>query len=263
MRNRSPDLWTAWFCCSALLIAAVGGCTPGGDDGPAVSPPASDQGAPAEVAAARPPAVEPPRSTPDAPEGFVPIRLTDCRVFSSSQAPGAGTWSADDTTIRCSGQPRGYLYTKKPYRNFTLHCDFRFRPPDDLEPAKRELCNTGFLIYVTEPHKQWPRSLEVQGRHDQMAAIKANGGASEPELALHDEAARPEVRKPVGEWNSIEIVSRDGTLTARLNGTVICESGPTGLREGPIGLQSEGVAVEFRHLRIREEPSADDQRAEQ
>ena len=199
----------------------------------------------------------------DVDTGFRPIRLADCGVFYGKGDRDGATWTEHGPVLRCSGKPRGYLYTKQSYRNFTLRCDFRYLQTQSLDLEKRELCNTGFLIYVTEPHKQWPVSLEVQGRFDQMAAIKANGGAEDPELLLHDEEARAQARSPVGEWNTIEIVSRDGALTADLNGLPICRSAATGLLEGAIGLQSEDFAVEFRNLRVREDPIAADQPAEQ
>ena len=195
--------------------------------------------------------------------GFRPIRLADCDVFYGKGERNGATWTEHGAVLRCSGKPRGYLYTKQSYRNFTLRCDFRFTGTETVSPKKRELCNTGFLIYVTEPHKQWPVSLEVQGRFDQMAAIKANGGAADPELLLHDAAAREQARSPVGEWNSIEIVSRDGALSADLNGTPICRSAATDLVEGAIGLQSEDFAVEFRNLRIREDRAPPVQPTEQ
>lgn len=182
--------------------------------------------------------------------GFTPIRLDDCEIFHGKGDRRGETWTAEGDEIRTSGQPKGYLYTKRSYRNFTLQCEFRFESSDaDAQPP----ANTGFLVYITPPHKQWPMSLEVQGRQDEMGQIKANGGAAEPERIVWDEAARDKARRPVGEWNRIEIVSRDGALTAVLNGVTVCRAASTELTEGPIGLQSEGFVVHFRNLQVREE----------
>jgi hypothetical protein len=52
----------------------------------------------------------------------------------------------------------------------------------------------------------------------------------------------------------MEITSRDGALTAMLNGVVVCTAEPGELREGPIGFQSEGAEIFFRNLRIKELP---------
>jgi hypothetical protein len=62
---------------------------------------------------------------------------------------------------------------------------------------------------------------------------------------------RERIKRPAGEWNRVEIVVRDGAITARLNGELICTSQPGELKEGLLGLQSEGYLVKFRNLRVR------------
>lgn len=108
------------------------------------------------------------------------------------------------------------------------------------------------MLHITEPHKQWPKSLEVQGRFEDLATIKENGGAAKVEI-VDDRTARESARKPIGEWNAIEIISKSGTVTALLNGTKVCESQPSDVTSGMIGLQSEDFEVHFRRLRIRTE----------
>ena len=66
-----------------------------------------------------------------------------------------------------------------------------------------------------------------------------------------DTAARKKVRKPHKEWNSIEIISKNGAITSKLNGAVICQSEAYELTEGPIGFQSEGAPIDFRNIRIK------------
>ena len=109
---------------------------------------------------------------------------------------------------------------------------------------------TGFLVYITGEHKLWPMCLEVQGKHVQMAAIKENGGA-EPVKAEDDDAARQQARKPVGQWNSLDIVSKDGALAVSLNGTPISKCEPDFLSEGLIGIQAEDHPFEVRRIRVR------------
>lgn len=184
-------------------------------------------------------------------DGSTIIRLVDCEEFFAKGPGPEPTWTSEsDNLIHCSGSPKGYLYTKDVYGNFTMRCDFRYERPDNVEDeSELELSNTGFLIYISGKHKQWPVCLEVQGRQDTLATIKANGGAAGPEIDDHGDA-RQSARKPVGEWNSIEITSRDGALTATLNGTPICTSQPTELVKGHLGIQSESFDVEFRDWRI-------------
>lgn len=184
--------------------------------------------------------------------GFVLLGLDDFEVFHGKEPGEAPTWTSEGETLRCTGQPRGYLYSKQPYGNFTLRLDYRFIPQEGADEKKRENSNTGFLVYITGENKLWPVSLEVQGKHVEMAHIKPNGGAAAIEVEDNAEA-RQQARLPVGEWNSIEIVSKDGALTSFLNGEKICESQPGELSEGLLGIQSEDFETEFRNLRIREE----------
>ncbi len=177
------------------------------------------------------------------------LSLADFQTFQGEE----GTWTERDGEIVCSGQPRGYLYSKENYDDFILEADFLLVPPEgESDPARLEATNTGFMIHIQEPHKVWPVSLEVQGKFVEMCSIKANGGAAE--LTIEDDAAaRDAARKPLGEWNHVQIVSHDGALEARLNGELICTSEAGELRSGRIGLQSEGFEVHFRDLRIQVE----------
>jgi hypothetical protein len=144
------------------------------------------------------------------------------------------------------------LHSKEKFRDFTLRLEFRFAPSFDERSTKNFDPNSGVMIFITEPHKQWPKSLEVQGRISELATIKGNGGARTFEL-VDDPAAREAARKPAGEWNALELISKGGALTALLNGTKVCESQPSDVSEGSIGLQSEDYEVHFRRLRIRSE----------
>lgn len=212
-------------------------------------------------------------------DGFRTLTLSDFEPFFAKppQSPQT-TWIAMHDAIVCFGKPKGYLYSKEKFADFTLRLELRFAPvpPAPLSvPAKRSLqsskadsttppvdrqaesdsrLNTGVMLFITEPHKQWPKSLEVQGRFGDMATIKENGGAAKIEV-VDDDAARKSARKPVGEWNAIEVISKGGVITSLLNGTKICEGQTKDLDmvHGMIGLQSEDFEVHFRRLRIRPE----------
>lgn len=200
---------------------------------------------------ASPVAEAPPAEAPTTPgqspapddEGFIPLRLADFEPFQGVE----GTWREEEGLIKCSGTPKGYLHSRETYRNFTWKGEFLFVPVADESPLKY---NTGFMLHIQEPHKVWPRSLEVQGRFDEMAQVKSNGGV--PPLSVNDDpAARETARQPLGSWNAIEIISRDGSVTSLLNGQRVCTSELGELIEGEIGLQSELFEVHFRNLRIR------------
>ncbi len=216
-------------------------------------PEQSGKSAPAAAAkeATPAPSSEPDTFTPE--DGFTRLSLDDFDVFHGKKPRSTATWTSTGGILHCTGKPRGYLHSRKTYKNFTLRLDYRFTPPTDAAAAEK--ANTGFLVYITEPHRLWPVCLEVQGKQPEMGQIKANGRVDVIDAAgvRDDESARQKARKPVGEWNSIEIVSRDGGLTSFLNGTKICENKPGELRDGAIGIQAEDFEVQFRRIRIREE----------
>lgn len=224
-----------------VLLALAGGCR---QEPPTKATPVTNSNGPPTTAIAHEAvATEPPFHLE---EGFEQLAFADFEAFGAE----ADTWAATDEGLKCSGKPKGYLYSKQPYQNFTLRVDYRFPKPDNVKDEAKFKGNTGFLIYVTGEHKLWPMCLEVQGKHVQMAAIKENGGA-EPVKVEDDDAARQQARKPVGQWNSLEIISKDGALAVSLNGTPISKCEPDFLSEGPIGIQAEDHPFEVRRIRLR------------
>ena len=189
-------------------------------------------------------------------EGFRELTFSDFDPFFAKppKAEALPTWIAVGKAIVCTGKPKGYLYSKHKFKDFTLRLELRFAPAETSEAndSKPFDPNSGVMLYITEPHKQWPKSLEVQGRFSELATIKANGGATKVE-PVDDATVRESARKPTGEWNALEILSKAGSLTVLLNGQKICESQPSDVSEGSIGLQSEDFEVHFRRLRIRAE----------
>ncbi len=234
--RRSRQTWP--FLLSVTLVIGCGGSVAG---------PAKPVASPAVVAH---PVVAVEAAPPASPfvleEGFDTLTFADFEAFAAE----ADTWSATAEGLQCAGKPKGYLYSKQSYQNFTLRLDYRFPRPDNLKDDAKFKGNTGFLVYITGEHKLWPVCLEVQGKHVQMAAIKENGGA-EPVKTEDDDTARQQARKPVGQWNSLEIVSQDGALSVQLNGTPISKCDPDFISEGPIGIQAEDHPFEVRRLRLR------------
>lgn len=186
-------------------------------------------------------------------DGFRALTLSDFEPFFAKPPQSLETtWLAVHDAIVCFGKPKGYLYSKEKFADFTLRLELRFAPATTEAAAKNFNPNTGVMLFINEPHKQWPKSLEVQGRFADLATIKENGGAAKMDV-VDDATARESARKPVGEWNALEISSKAGALTSLLNGTKVCESQPSDVTSGMIGLQSEDFEVHFRRLRIRAE----------
>lgn len=207
----------------------------------------------------------PPNAVPSAPQpdadGFLPLDLGVSNIVGETKngqtllpTPVDVSRATDTFAVRLKigGESRGYVYTDRSYRNFTLRFDVRWPNAAELPEDERPNANTGALLFITGDHKVWPKCLEVQGKWSELCHIKSNSRDVSVEVRDNEEA-RQQARKPVDEWNSVEIVAKDGALTSYLNGTKIAESDPTELVEGPIGFQAERYDVEFRNVRIREE----------
>ena len=182
-------------------------------------------------------------------EGFSAIPFGEMAVFPADDTT-TGTWTSQGDEFLCTGKPKCYLYTKTPFGDGTLRFDYQFEPdPKITDPAKLAGHNTGVLLFIQEPHAVWPKSIEVQGKHSEMGQLRPNGGAVAVEFQDSPDV-RESARKPVGEWNSIEITTKAGAITASINGQVVAVGQPGELTSGLIGLQAEGHRLRYRHLRF-------------
>jgi hypothetical protein len=64
------------------------------------------------------------------------------------------------------------------------------------------------------------------------------------------EKAQPSSEKATGEWNKVKISVNEGHIEIRIN-DVLQNSATSEVKEGHIGLQSEGKEILFRNLVIR------------
>jgi hypothetical protein len=161
------------------------------------------------------------------------------------------TWSVKDGVIICTGHPNGYFYTEKSYKNYVFRYDWRYKRPEGLKAEKDFKGNSGCLIHIQEPHKVWPKCVEVQGenlRHGILIFLYNK----EIGKSKYDQKTKDQVTHPVGEWNTTEIFCKDdGSIIAKINGTEV-SSGKGELTEGQIGFQSEGAEIHFRNIKIKE-----------
>ena len=163
--------------------------------------------------------------------------------------PGT-TFRVEDGIVYCSGRPHGYMYFDKKYLNFTLRLDFRFKPYPDTENDDTFYGNSGYLLFITK-HQVWPKMIEIQGQNSNVLFAF---GVDAKVKATDDAEARKRALKPVGQWNSVEIVSKDGQVNSYLNGTLISTVTEHEFKEpGYIGFQSEGAEIYWRSIRIKEE----------
>jgi cytochrome c2 len=161
--------------------------------------------------------------------------------------PGS-TFRIENGTVITSGRPYGYMYTEKQYLNFTLRLEYRFTPIPDIENDSEFPGNSGYLLFIKE-HQVWPKYIEIQGGNSGVLSVISTGGKA---VFTVDNDARRRALRPVGEWNSIEILSANGQIKSSLNGTLISTISEHEYTGGHIGFQSEGSEIAWRNIRIKE-----------
>jgi mono/diheme cytochrome c family protein len=178
---------------------------------------------------------------------------TNCspRPTGCGQTVPGTTFKVEDGMIADSGTPHGYMYPLKKFGpNFTLRVEYRYDPWPGSESDDDYYGNSGYLLFITE-HHVWPRTLEIQGRQSMEMTINAMDGHA---TFTWDDELRKKVKKPAGEWNSVEIVSKGNEVWSSLNGTLLSHvSAHDFPSSGYIGIQSESGTMHYRNMRIKPE----------
>jgi hypothetical protein len=183
--------------------------------------------------------------------------LTGWKPFAGdSNADLTKTWSVSDGVIRCSGNPAGYMRTETDYANYLLHVEWRW--PDQGG-------NSGVLVHMNGSDKVWPKSLECQlyaGNAGDFWLIGDGPGYLENiETGEHAKGGdrvrgrrvvklKDSAEKPLGQWNSYEIIVKDDWVVVFVNGVLQNVATKCTLTSGKICLQSEGTPIEFRNVYI-------------
>ncbi|HRR33084.1 MAG TPA: DUF1080 domain-containing protein [Kiritimatiellia bacterium] len=158
------------------------------------------------------------------------------------------TWTIANGVIRCTGKPFGYLMTQQIFANFTLKAEYRWY-------AQTEQMNSGIFVLKTGPDNFFlPKAVEAQlkkgsaGDFVLLSKATVNGLDNPKNMSVKKLAASSE--KPDGEWNSVEIVVQQNTVTVFINGVLQNKGHSAYTDAGAICLQSEGGAIEFRNITV-------------
>ncbi|MDM7460965.1 MAG: DUF1080 domain-containing protein [bacterium] len=159
-------------------------------------------------------------------------------------------WRVEDGILICKGEPLGYLYTEKDYKNYILRVEWRWAP--DKKPG-----NSGVLLRVHGAHKIWPRSVEAQLLYTNAGDFWLIDGAplqTDPEFidknAERHRWRKKSAEKPAPEWNQYEIIVYKDRILLRVNGELVNEGSGAEEIAGKIALQSEGGEIHFRKVEL-------------
>jgi hypothetical protein len=210
--------------------------------------------------------------TVNAQKGFKPIfdgkTTTGWHTYGKTSA-SAG-WKVDDGILHFDPEAAkngegGDLVTNAEYENFHLKLDWKVAPN----------ANSGIIFYVNDNPDKYKNTFET-GLEMQ---VLDNEGHPDGKITKHRAGdlydlikSKSEPVKPVGEWNTAEIISKNGKLTFVLNGVIIVETtlwddnfralvagskfaawpGFGTFRKGHIALQDHGNSVWYRNISIKE-----------
>ncbi len=179
--------------------------------------------------------------------------FTGFAFFMKDNANPTNTWTIEHGVIHCSGRPTGYLRTKQAYADYKLTVEWRFVK---VAPGAD---NTGVLVHMQLPDKLWPPCVQYQGKSSKQGDLLLMGGAESKEhRGMDANTAVPKrgepSEKPVGEWNTCEVVCDNATVKAFVNGKLMNETTECTVKSGFIGFQSEGGEFEVRRMYLEPLP---------
>lgn len=169
-------------------------------------------------------------------------------------------FSVENGQLHVSGKEFGYLCTEKAYRNYHLTVEFKWGanryPP--RENAKRD---SGIMYHIplNTEDRVWPVGIECQIQEGDVGdfwlvggtTIEVDGNRNEPGPWVRM-AKKRDAEKPTGEWNRVEVISKDGVCTHIVNGVTVATGTNPSVREGKILLQTEGAETYFRKVELEE-----------
>ena len=124
-----------------------------------------------------------------------------------------------------------------------FHVEFRFVPVI----GTKSNYNSGVFIRNSAQGEIWHQAQLTMDGGYLFGRTLANG---QPQRIKLNPTERR--MKPAGEWNVLETTAQGKTLIVWLNGADTCTYEKCDVPRGYIAVESEGYAVEFRNLKLKE-----------
>ena len=167
-------------------------------------------------------------------------------IVNNKNLSESSLFSMDKGILKITDVSTGYLRTRKVYKNFTLSVQWRWT---------KVAANSGVLIHIQPKDTIWPVCFQVQQKVNAAGDIICMNGLWAKEctdtVKFTVPKMKPSNEKPVNEWNSMTVISKNGNLEVYINEQL--QNKITGMtaQKGYIGFQAEGKPVEFRNLIIK------------
>ncbi len=164
-----------------------------------------------------------------------------------ADANAKSVWKVQDGEIRCTGKPTGFLRTAKEYSDYKLVLEWKWAG----KPG-----NSGVLLHMSGEEKIWPLCMEAQlmnGRAGDFIGMGCDFNENKTEkgsFIRYTPRMNDSNEKEPGGWNKYEIICKGDTIEASVNGQLQNKATGVALQKGYIGLQSEGVPIMFRNIKL-------------
>ena len=170
---------------------------------------------------------------------------------------GDGVWSVmSDGTLLGDRKPKeshdqAWVYTKEEFGEFDLELEYWTRLGGNSGVTLRDHTRAKYAVYPNHDRERTPshNGYEIQIYNLDTPVKYATG-------SIYLFAESKGVVQKTGDWNLLEIQSRNDTIRVLVNGKLVCEhpGDPARPKTGPIGLQLHDKAsvAMFRNIRIRE-----------
>lgn len=171
-------------------------------------------------------------------------------ITKEGEKPADTAFKISDGILSTSGSPIGYLRTKETFKNYTLSLEWRWQP-------NTEKNNSGVLVHVSTPNPPgaWPKSFEAQLEHGNAGdfwcigeTLKAAGES--PNNGKRWLRTADPKEKPLGEWNTMNVMCTETKITVTVNGVVTNQGKTLSTNQGAIAFQAEGFPIEIRNVLV-------------
>jgi len=176
--------------------------------------------------------------------------LSGWSYFTNGQPADVSTvCQVKDGVLVVVGKPVGYLRVDHVRENYQLHFEWRWTNTNANT-------NSGALLNISPGPLQmpgsWPVSFQYQTKNTHAGDIISMSTAACAEAPAGKTASRQKdsSEKPMGEWNTGDIVVRGDTIECIVNGVTQNKVTKCVPSSGYIGFQLEGYSYEMRNIKL-------------